>query len=226
MSETQQPNHEPLEEAIRAFQGMTVCGRPPDAEVLARFGVGQGDLSQPSCTPIPSKRRHLMHLLGSATAAAVLLFGALALFLRNSSPPESVQVAATPSPDRPGDVAVQPPSRSEKSEKLSVPPLKERVAEAQVIVVATGLDSAPAPPEVPGDLPEVLIRWQVKRVLKGELGKKEITTRTSTAAAEFVGKGWIIFLTPDYMAGKHQLASCLHIQFEPTVKSYLPKEKK
>ena len=167
-----------------------------------------------------------MHLLGSATAAAVLLFGALALFLRNSSPPESVQVAATPSPDRPGDVAVQPPSRSEKSEKLSVPPLKERVAEAQVIVVATGLDSAPAPPEVPGDLPEVLIRWQVKRVLKGELGKKEITTRTSTAAAELVGKGWIIFLTPDYMAGKHQLASCLHIQFEPTVKSYLPKEKK
>jgi hypothetical protein len=226
MSESEQSNNDPLEEAIHAFQEMTVCERPADAEVLARFGICQVDLSQPSCIAIPSKRRHRMHLIGWATAAAVLLFGAFALFLRNNSPPESARVAATSSPHRPGDVAVQPPSRSEKSEKLSVPPLKERVAEAQVIVVATGLDAVPAPPEVPGDLPEVLMRWQVKRVLKGELAKKEITTRTSTAAAEFIGKDWIIFLSPDFMAGKHQLAACLHIQFEPTVQAYLAKDQK
>jgi hypothetical protein len=226
MSENQQSNHDPLEEAIRAFQGMTVCERPPDAEVLARFGVCQGDLSQPACSPIPSKRRHLMYLIGSATAAAVLLFGALALFLRNSPPQESVQLATTSSPARPGDVAVRPPSKSAKSEKLAVPPLKERVAESQVIVVATGVDSAPAPPDVPGDSPEVLIRWQVKRFLKGDLDKKEIKTRTSVAAAEFIGKDWIVFLSPDFVAGKHQLAACLHIDFERTVKELIANEKK
>jgi hypothetical protein len=225
MSEKQQPNHDRLEEAIRAFQGMTVCERPPDAQVLARFAVCQGDLSQPACIPIPSKKRHLMRLIGSATAAAVFLFGALALFLRNSSPQESAQVAATSSPDRPGDVAVQPPSKSEESGSL--PTLKERVAEAQVIVVAAGLDSAPAPPEVPGDPPEVFIRWQVKRVLKGELAKKEIITRTSVAAAQLIGQDWIIFLTPDYMPGRSQLSgSRFDIELERTVKALVAKEKK
>src|SRR5262249_59102002 len=123
-------------------------------------------------------------------------------------------------------------------------------AEAQVIVVATGLDSAAAPEEVPGDRPEILIRWQVKRVLKGELGnkeittgtsawmystaiaqekgsgRKEVTTRTRPSTAEFIGKEWIIFLTPDFMAGKDPHSPHLHIQFEPTVKSFLGEEKK
>jgi len=92
--------------------------------------------------------------------------------------------------------------------------------------VATALDSAPAPPKRPGDLPEVLIRFQVKRVLKGELAEKEITTRTPTAAAELLGKDWVIFLSPDYMAGKHQYASHINGKLEPTVKSHLLKDKK
>ena len=164
-----------------------------------------------------------MRLLIPSTAAAVLLFGGLALCLRNNSPPDSVQVAATDSSGKGRDVPVHFPPSSGELQRQS---LKQRAADAQVIVVATALDSAAAPPNAPGDLPEVLIRFQVKRVLKGELAKKEITTRTPTAAAEFIGKDWNILLSPDYMAGKHQFASCVSSELEPTVKGYLPKDKK
>ena len=167
-----------------------------------------------------------MHAVLSSTAVAVLLFGGRALFLRNSSPPESVQVAATVSSDKAGDVAVQPPPRSEKMKREGLPPLKDGVADAQVIVVATALDSAPAPPKRPGDLPEVLIRFQVTRVLKGNLADKVITTRTPTAAAEFIGKEWVIMLSAEYMAGKHQFADCNWIKAEPEVKAILAKARK
>jgi hypothetical protein len=226
MSENQEPNHDLLEEAIHTFQRMSVPERPRDAEVLAPFGTREGDLPQPSRIPLPSKRRFRMHLLVSSTAAAVLLSAGLALFLVNSSPPESVQVAATGPSDKPRDDAVKPPPRREKVEREGLGSFKQRVADAQVIVVATALDSAPATPNRPGDLPEVLIRFEVKRVLKGEWAKEEITTRTPTAAAEFIGKDWVIFLSPDYVAGKHQLASHINVKLEPTVKSYLPKDNK
>ena len=104
--------------------------------------------------------------------------------------------------------------------------LEQRVADAQVIVVATALDSAPAPPKRLGDLPEVLIRFQVTRVLKGNLAAKVITTRTPTAAAEFIGKEWVIMLSPEYMAGKHQFADCNWIKAEPEVKAILSKDRK
>src|SRR5260370_3366942 len=84
MSENQQPNHDLLEEAIHAFQRMSVPERPLDAEVLAQYSSRRGDLSQPSSITIPSKRRYRMHLIVSSAAAAVLLFGGLLLFLRNS----------------------------------------------------------------------------------------------------------------------------------------------
>jgi hypothetical protein len=225
MSSNQQPNHDSLEAAIQAFQRMTTPERPSDADVLAA-AMHQGDLSLPSYIHVPSKRKYRMHLIVSCTAAAVLLFGGLALYLRNSSPPESVQVAATTSSDKAEDVAVQPRPRNEKVEREGLRSFKDRVAEAQVIVVATALDSATAPPKRPGDLPEVLIRFQVKRILKGELDQEEVVTRTPTAADEFIGKDWIIMLSPDYMAGKHEYASHTNIKLEPTVKSYLPKDKK
>lgn len=168
-----------------------------------------------------------MHLIAGGTAAAVLVVGSLAIVLWHSLPQESDQVAATPTPDKAGNVAVQPPSKSEKLESLPVASLQQTVAEAQVIVVATGLDSAPAPPGVPGDAPEVLMRWQVKRVLKGELGTTEFITRTSPKlAAEFIGKEWIIFLTPSYMAGKNQQFAGSHIEMERTVRQLITKEKK
>ncbi|HLU48801.1 MAG TPA: hypothetical protein VK116_11985, partial [Planctomycetota bacterium] len=71
-------------------------------------------------------------------------------------------------------------------------------AEAKAIVVATALDSTQAPPRRPGDLPENNIRFRVKRVIKGDLDQKEIFTRTPTAAAEFIGKDWIVVLSPDF----------------------------
>jgi hypothetical protein len=235
MSANQQPNHDPLEIAIQAFRGMTVPQRPPDAQVLAQFGAPQADSSQPACVPIPPQRRYLMHLVVSSTAAAALLLGGLALFLRNNSPPESDQVAATASSAKGRDVAAESARLSagrvagqnilkrSTSESLRLRPFGQDVADAQVIVVATALGSAPAPPHSPGDVPEVLIRFKVKRVLKGKLSDKIITTRTLTAAAEFIGKDWVILLSPEYMAGKWQYASHINVKLEPTVKAILPK---
>jgi hypothetical protein len=231
MSENQPPNHDLLEEAIHAFQRMSVPERPADAEVLAQLGSRQ-DLSRPSCIPIPPKRRYFMNVVLSSTAAAVILVGGLALFLRNSSPPESVQVAATASSDKARDVAVEPLPRNAGSKRellregLGRGSFEQRVKDAQVVVVATAVGSAPAPAFRPGDLPEVLLQFQVKRVLKGELADKEITTRTPTAAHEFIGKDWVLLLTPEYMTRKYQYAACITVEFEPTVKAILSKDKK
>jgi hypothetical protein len=224
MSENQQPNQDPLEEAIRAFQEMRVCERPADAEVLARFGIRAGDSSRPARNPRPSGRRYLMPLMISSAAAAVLLAGSLALF-RNSPPPVAVQVAATASPGTGRNLDVPPPPRGGPAgRELLRGSLAQSVTDAQVVVVATALDSAPAPPKRPGDLPEVLIRFRVKRVLKGKLADEVITTRTPTAASEFIGKDWVVLLSPDYMAGKYQYASHDNVKLEPTVKAVLARD--
>jgi hypothetical protein len=104
--------------------------------------------------------------------------------------------------------------------------IDQSVAEAQVIVVGTALDSAPAPPKVRGDLPENFIRFRVQRVLKGKLGQEIITTRTPTAAAEFIGRDWIVMLSPEYMAGNHLFAGCYTIKLEPQVKAILARDAK
>jgi hypothetical protein len=153
----------------------------------------------------------------------VLLSAGLALFLRNSSPPAQVQVAATASSGKAEDVAVQPPP---KSEKMPVQSLEDLLKESQVIVVATAESSTPAPPEVPGDGPEVFIQFKVKRVLKGELADKVVTTRTSVAADVFIGKDWIVWLSYDYFAGKHQRAALSTAEFEAKLKEILAKDKK
>jgi hypothetical protein len=108
-------------------------------------------------------------------------------------------------------------------ERLHRKSIDQSVAEAQVIVVATALDSAPAPPKVRGDLPENFIRFRVQRVLKGKLDPEIITTRTPTAAAEFIGRDWIVMLSPEYMAGNHFFAGCYTIKLEPEVKAILAK---
>jgi hypothetical protein len=151
------------------------------------------------------------------------LFGGLALFLLNRSPPEPVQVAATASSGKAEDVAVQPPP---KSEKLPVDSLENRLKESQVIVVATAEGSTTAPPEVPGDGPEVFIQFKVKRVLKGELADKVVTTRTSVAPDVFIGKDWVVWLSRDYFAGKHQRAAISAAEIEPRLKEILAKDKK
>ena len=98
---------------------------------------------------------------------------------------------------------------------------EQRVADAQVIVVAAALDFAPAPPKRPGETPEVVIRFQVQRVLKGNLAGEMILTRTPTAATAFIGKEWLILLSPEYMRGMHQYADCNSIDDEPEVKAIL-----
>jgi len=142
-------------------------------------------------------------------------------------------VAAAGSSGTAGAVAVPPPPTSKESlmegrgrELLKRRTLEQSVTDALVIVVATALDSAPAPLKRPGDLPEVLIRFRVTRVLKGNLAEKEITTRTPTAADEFIGKEWVIMLSPEYLAGKHSFAGCCTIKLEPAVKAILSKAKK
>jgi hypothetical protein len=216
MSENRQANPDPLEAAICAFTNIRVPERPPDEQVLARLGTGR------------SLRRWL---LPSAVAAGLLLVG-LVLFMLKSKQPEFVQATAPSSPATAREVAIQSKSTVKRTlgersmERLRERPLSQRVAEAQVIVVATALDSAPAPVKKPGDLQENLLRFKVLRVLKGNPPAGVITTQTPTAAAEFIGKDWIVMLSPDYMAGKYRYAGCLAVQFESTVKAILAKAKK
>jgi hypothetical protein len=103
---------------------------------------------------------------------------------------------------------------------------EQSVKDSQVIVVATALDSAPALPNRPGDRPEVLIRFKATRTLKGNLAEDSVTIRMPTAAVEFMGKEWILMLSPEYMAGKHQFAGCCNIKLEPEVRAILLNAKK
>jgi hypothetical protein len=181
-------------------------------------------------------RRRIMRPQWIAAVAAVAVVTATFVVKQTFdrtvvAPPGSAHVATPVSPDKATGVALQPPpegkgSATEGRRMLRERSLEQRVADAQVIVVATALDSAPAPPKRPGDLPEVMIRFRVKRVLKGNLADKVITTRTPTAAAEFIGKDWVILLSPEYMAGKHQFAECNWIKAEPEVKAILSKDAK
>jgi hypothetical protein len=142
---------------------------------------------------------------------------------------EPARPTTTTSPGAPAGVVAQSPATSTApterrlDEGLRRRSLSQSVAEAQVIVVAIALDSAPAPPKVRGDLPENFIRFRVLRVLKGKLDQEIITTRTPTAAAEFIGRDWLVMLSPEYMAGKHPFAGCYTIKLEPQVKAILAK---
>lgn len=243
MSEHQQPHHDPLEETIHAFRGMPVCERPPDEEVLAQLGIQRGDLRPSSGIAVPSKRRRLTHLLVSSVAAALLLIGGFALVPRNRNraTPEpaardlSVLSIAALSDNEEGSadvLALLPTNKESLTEErverdgLRRKSLEQCVAEAQVIVAAKALDFAPAPPNVPGDLPENFIRFRVKRVLKGELAAEEIKTRTPTAPGEFIGHEWVVMLSPEHVAGKHSFAGCYTVKVEPEVKAILAKDKK
>jgi hypothetical protein len=225
VTETQQPIRDSLEAAISAFREMSVPDRPPDEQVRARLVATQTGVRSASIPP-REKRRFLMRLLVAFTLTAALLLGGFALFLRKTGPSGSAQVAAPVSSGTMGDATVRPLRADQRLLGAKSRSLDERVAEAQVIVVGTALNSAPAPPNVPGDRPEVLIRFKVMRVLKGDFAAKEITTRTPTDAAEFIGKERVILLSPEYVAGKHQFAGLLWIKAESEVKAVLSKGQK
>jgi hypothetical protein len=90
MSEDHRPGRDSLEEAIEAFQRMKVPDRPPDAVVLARLGIYQGNKGRSVFTPA-SKRAYVTRLLLSSAAALFLVFGlGIFAFLLNSTAPMAV----------------------------------------------------------------------------------------------------------------------------------------
>ena len=80
-----------------------------------------------------------------------------------------------------------------------------------------------AAPRRKGDAAENLIRFEVKRVLKGVLEQEVVVTRTPTAAAEFIGKDWVVMLSPEYMAGRHQFGGIYGMGLEPQIQAALAK---
>ena len=153
-----------------------------------------------------------MRTIAATIAVALLLAGSLFLILRDSTSPTSVEVAATSLMDDAEAVVNQPQPESEslapeeKVELMRRKSLGQSVAAAQVIVVATAIGTVPAPPNVPGDQPENFIQFQVVRVLKGTFAAAMLTTRTPTAASEFIGKDWVVMLSPEFVAKKHSFA--------------------
>lgn len=171
--------------------------------------------------------------IAAAAAIAAIAVSAGNVVVRRTMPGRATVAAGDPAPHTAtapsaGGAVAQPLATSRalteaRVERLRRKSIDQSVAEAQVIVVATALDSAPAPPKVRGDLPENFIRFRVQRVLKGKLDPEIITTRTPTAAAEFIGRDWIVMLSPEYMAGNHFFAGCYTIKLEPEVKAILAK---
>ena len=132
-----------------------------------------------------------------------------------------------PGPSANGESVAVKPGRSdahwETSSRRSV---KELVAEAEVIVVATFVDSAQAKPKRPLDAAETVMRFRVARSLKGKLDERIITIQhpsppVGAGVNEFAGKEWILLLTPEYMAGKHPYAGLFTIKLEPEVRAIL-----
>jgi hypothetical protein len=203
------------------------------AEQPQQSGLG---LSLPT-PPKPRRRITPPQWIAAAVAAAVVVVAGAIIAVKQTAhrpvvaPPEPTEVAAADSSDKIEVESLVVPPRPMRRESLKeglVQPLRRKsleqsVAEAQVIVVATALDSAPAPPKVPGDLPENAVRFRVSRVLKGDLDAKEIITRSPTPADEFIGKEWIVMLSPEFLAGRHSYAGRYTIKVELEVKAILAK---
>jgi|GEM_PF-5712563 hypothetical protein len=273
MHENEQPGHDLLEEAIHAFQQMSVPERPAGEETLALISAGQGDLEPspsgrgkgegerkitltpalsqgerehlvpPSRIPHSSPRGFFMYAIISSTAAAVLAFVGVPLFLWNAwapkPKPEPVPVAVTKAPGQSQASLADPPAALNRAPKedlgaLPVPRLEDTVKESQVVVVATAESFSPAPPsKIPGDTPEVLIQFKVKRVLKGKYAAKTFTTRLSNEkiagrdqVSQIVGKDWVACLSSNFLAGKSQSAPLTSAEFEKRYKDIIAKEMK
>ena len=120
--------------------------------------------------------------------------------------------------------AAAPGANEAPKERARRKSLDQSVNEAQVIFVSTALDAAPAPPKAKGDAPEHLIRHRVLRVLKGTLTDTFVFTRTPTNPAEFIGRDWVVMLSPEFVAGKHNFAGTYTIKLEAEVKAAVAKQ--
>jgi hypothetical protein len=220
------PQSDPVDEAVAAFRQMPVPPPPSDAGVLAQLPADLPAIPAPSSGPLPWFYRSRKYFVAASIAAAGLLAvgGALYLWNRPSGQLAGRDLSAV-KPRPPSNTATRggellaegTPQRGEMRAAASMTPARQ-VANAQVIVVAKALDAQAAQPQVRGDLPEHLIRYQVERVLKGELRDEIIFIRTPTAPDEFLGKEWILLLPPDYMAGKHLYAATWNIKSEPEIR--------
>ena len=123
--------------------------------------------------------------------------------------------------------------KEEDHSSLPVPRLEDTVKQSQVVVVATAESFSPAlSSTIPGDTPEVLIQFKVKRVLKGKYAAKAFTTRLSNEkiagrdqVSQIVGKDWVACLSPNYLAGKSQSAPLTSAEFEARFKDIIAREK-
>jgi hypothetical protein len=164
-----------------------------------------------------------MQIIAASSVSALLLLATLVFFLRNDSPRDPSDTASTnPSADA-LDVEGSVSSATDLVQPEARRSLAQDVANANVVLVATATSSAPAPLRKPGDTQEFSVKFRVKRVLKGKLTERNVTTRTPTAADEFIGHDWVLLLSPDFMAGKHQYATCVTGKVELEVKAMLEK---
>src|SRR4051794_21105522 len=108
--------------------------------------------------------------------------------------------------------AVAEAAKEGPAERLGRKSLDQSVAEAKGVFVGTALDAAPAPPKAKGDAPEHLIRYKVLRLIKGELKDTFVFTRPPPDPAEFIGRDWVIMLSPEFVAGKHNFAGTYTIK--------------
>jgi hypothetical protein len=184
------------------------------------------------------KRRYATIAVAAGTCVAgaiIALVFANRLFENKSSDAVSQPLATPP-------VVTAVPPASGRSAALDRAPTDERplidrltisiqemAAEAEVIVVATVLDSAPVQPKQPGGVAEVAICWRVTRILKGELADEIITVQIPSPPVgpdvkELARREWILFLSPEFLAGKYPYAGCLSIKEEPQVRAILSGE--
>ena len=170
-------------------------------------------------------------------AVPLVLWNAAAPKPKPEPPPAAI--AVTKAPDKARASLADPPAALNRAPKadlsaLPVPGLEDTVKESQVVVVATAESFTPAPPStIPGDTPQVLIQFKVKRVLKGKYAAKTFTTRLSNEkiagrdqVSQIVGKDWVVCLSPNFLAGKTQSAPLTSADFEARFKDIIAKETK
>jgi hypothetical protein len=216
---------DPLDAAIAAFVGMEVPAPPADAQVLEHLPTGANGRLEPARQSAASPGKFHRYLVAASIAAVVVITGGVVVILRPPTPrqpPKNETVASAPrppavapTPDHGGSpVAVAAPRDDSPQRAPAALPhaaanmtLARAVANAQVIVVGKALGGEVVAPKRQGDLSEYGVRYQVERVLKGKLRDETIVTRTPTSPDEFIGKEWILVLSPEFIAGTNPYAA-------------------
>src|ERR1043165_4998438 len=123
--------------------------------------------------PALSRRWVIAAVAATAVVATIVLIERTAVRVDVAPSGLRTDRVTTGAPEKTSVASSAAPERESMTETLEQRPLKEKlgrtrlsrqsldqsVADAQVIVVATALDSTPAPPHVQGDLPESMIRF-------------------------------------------------------------------